>query len=166
MQHGCRFVGADISFDMIRAGRLPSSGGGHDPALVLCDAERLPFRDRSFDYVLCVRFFNLIPPEVAFTVLVEAARVSTGGVFVQVRCRRRNPVLQMIPELKRYAARAIRGQRPVSPAQRKRFDLPAFSSFAAMVDRAGLHIRRSYRTSRMLDPDPQRVYLLEHRAAH
>jgi hypothetical protein len=52
-------------------------------------------------------------------------------------------------------------QAPHAPG--KRFELPAFGDFAQMVERAGLAIGGAFRTSRSLDPDPQRVYLLEHK---
>lgn len=52
--------------------------------LVQSDAEHLPFRDGAFDLAVCMRFFHLIPRDVACSALREAARVSRRGVVLEM----------------------------------------------------------------------------------
>ena len=64
--HGHRVLGADISpemFGQVDSSRLRLTGV---QGLVGCDAERLPFADNSFDYVVSLRFFHFeLPVETA-----------------------------------------------------------------------------------------------------
>jgi len=63
------YVGSDIALINLEKAR---KNGLHD--LVLCDAEHLPFRDNSFDLVLCTEVLeHLIEPK---STLIEIARVS------------------------------------------------------------------------------------------
>lgn len=80
---GLAYVGADISMEMMsvlvgKHGR-PLEG----TSLVLCDAARLPFRDDSFDCVLCFKFISLVPKEVRLAILPEIARVTSRYLIAQ-----------------------------------------------------------------------------------
>ena len=63
---GCRVTRADLSPPMLHL-----AGGG-----VGADAAHLPFRDRSFDLVVCHRFLHHLHPEEMEPVLAELARVA------------------------------------------------------------------------------------------
>ena len=169
-KYGLELVGGDISLDMMRQARAVSSRAGIESMLVSCDAEQLPFRDRSFDYVLCMRFFNLIPPATAAAVLKEIGRISRRGAIVQIRFQGQNPLLRITADLRKSAGRMIRGQadgrtvpgRETAPAP-KRFPLPDFESFARMAQSAGLGVADLYNAGPLFEPDPLRICRLEHR---
>jgi SAM-dependent methyltransferase len=94
-------IGVDISPDMLHASlRLPAVAG-LSPLLVLGDAERLPLRDRSVEFIVCARLFNWLPPEVRTIVIKEFARIAVGGVLLQIRVRER-------PSLPAFGARLLR----------------------------------------------------------
>lgn len=75
--------GADISLDMLK--EWPASRK-HSPRLrdlVRTSAERIPFADGAFDYVVCLRFFHLgISRPMAFSILQEFARVAGKGIIL------------------------------------------------------------------------------------
>ena len=76
--------GADISLDMLV--QIPASRRNLASVrgLVQCDAERLPFADRSFDYVVCLRFFHFLPAPTACGILKEFARVAKKGIILHI----------------------------------------------------------------------------------
>ena len=88
---GHRVLGSDISIDMFR--QVPPERLQH-PAFrgfVMCDAEKLPYADESFDYVVCVRFLSLaLPPSTAEAALREFTRVAKKGVILHFALRQRN----------------------------------------------------------------------------
>jgi SAM-dependent methyltransferase len=71
-----RWVGLDVSPSML------ASAGRSAEARQLCgDVERLPFRDGSFDAVVCCRLLHHLREEAAFRhTLAELVRVSSGLV--------------------------------------------------------------------------------------
>ena len=79
-QLGYRVTGIDISRDMLQIadGRAKSNGVN----LVLGDCEFLPFKDKSFDYVMSIRFMGHLPPKTRIKVLQEFKRVSKKGTVV------------------------------------------------------------------------------------
>ena len=87
-QRKLQFVGADISREMMRMA-WTKEGVETDAAiplaLVQCDGEHLPFRDRRFDAVLCIRFMFHVPRQVRVQILREMARVSRRWLIVDVR---------------------------------------------------------------------------------
>jgi ubiquinone/menaquinone biosynthesis C-methylase UbiE len=82
---GHRILGTDISRDMLAQSRAGDAVRALAPALVQADAERLPLRDGSVDYVVCSRLFNWIPAPVAATMLGEFRRVAREGIILGVR---------------------------------------------------------------------------------
>ena len=80
---GKRVVAADRSIPMLSAARGKREGAVY----ACCDAERLPFADRSFDLVLSVRFLLHVPRDRRAGVLREMARVARRWVVVDVRHR-------------------------------------------------------------------------------
>jgi ubiquinone/menaquinone biosynthesis C-methylase UbiE len=88
LQRQLRFVGADISLEMMRAARTKigaTSSGGIPFALVQCNGEHLPFKDRSLDAVFSIRFMFHVPREVRIRILQEMARVSRRWLIVDFR---------------------------------------------------------------------------------
>ncbi|MFA4016207.1 MAG: hypothetical protein RUDDFDWM_001310 [Candidatus Fervidibacterota bacterium] len=83
---GISFVGADISLAMIvEAMRKPNKDCML--ALVVCDAEAIPFKDDVFDAVVCIRFMFHVPRDVQLRILREMRRVSKRWVIVEFRHR-------------------------------------------------------------------------------
>lgn len=85
-----QFVGADISWEMMQVARTKSGSeadGATPVALVQCDSEHIPFRDRAFDGVFSIRFMCHLPPAVRVRILREMGRVSRRWLIVDVRHR-------------------------------------------------------------------------------
>jgi SAM-dependent methyltransferase len=88
LQRGLRFVGADISLEMMRAAwtKVDAPSSGREPfALAQCDGEYLPFKGRSFDAVFSLRFMFHVPREARVRILQEMARVSRRWLVVDYR---------------------------------------------------------------------------------
>jgi ubiquinone/menaquinone biosynthesis C-methylase UbiE len=88
LQGQLRFVGADISLEMMRVARtkISAMSSGVVPcALVQCDGEHLPFMDRSVDAVFSIRFMFHAPREVRVRILQEMARVSRRWLIADFR---------------------------------------------------------------------------------
>jgi ubiquinone/menaquinone biosynthesis C-methylase UbiE len=80
-------VGADLSFEMMQVARGKGAGDPNVRGFVRCDAERLPFEDRSFDAVFSIRFVFHLPDDVRRNAIREMARVSREWVIVDYRHR-------------------------------------------------------------------------------
>jgi SAM-dependent methyltransferase len=97
-------VGLDRSAAMLGAGGAPG---------LLGDAERLPFRDGSFDLVLCCRLLHHLDPGAVERVLEELVRVGSDTLVVSfwnasgVQGWRRRLGLRRDPE----------GRRPIAPSR-------------------------------------------------
>jgi SAM-dependent methyltransferase len=88
LQRQLRFVGADISLEMMRAAWSKedvSQGGGVPLALVQCDGESIPLKSQSLDVVFSIRFMFHVPREVRIRILQEMARVSRRWLIVDLR---------------------------------------------------------------------------------
>jgi SAM-dependent methyltransferase len=80
--------GIDISADMLAAARA-ALGAAYDRCrMTLGSADELPYADRSFDLVVCFRFFGLIPLSMARRVLAQIERVSRGPMIIRVPVRK------------------------------------------------------------------------------
>lgn len=76
-RRGMRYVGVDISPPMLREARAVAAPGAEGGDLVLSAVERLPFRDDSFDLVVCCRLLHhLHDPDEVEIVARELVRVS------------------------------------------------------------------------------------------
>jgi len=86
--HG--FVGADVSLHMIEhaRGKLAVSDRSEGGGLVQCDAERLPFKDRSFDAGVSLRFMLHLDRAARRQVLAEMSRVTRRWLVIDVRHER------------------------------------------------------------------------------
>jgi ubiquinone/menaquinone biosynthesis C-methylase UbiE len=76
-------VGLDQSHSMARLARSRIPGN----RVVLADALRLPFADRSFDRVLTAHFYGHLPPDEREAFLSEASRVAAELVVVDSALR-------------------------------------------------------------------------------
>jgi len=86
MERGVRVIGVDIAPRMLARLREQLGPGHVPPDLLLGDATRPPFRDRSFRAVLMVHVLHLIADWQS--ALEEMRRVlAPGGVFLQDRTR-------------------------------------------------------------------------------
>ncbi len=81
------FTGADISREMMEVSRNRFGNSGLLNGMVRCDAESMPFRDRSFDSVVSIRFMFHVPREVRHNILKEMARISKGWLIIDYRHR-------------------------------------------------------------------------------
>lgn len=77
-RRGLRYVGVDVSWPMLREARSGEGGG-----LVMAVVDRLPFRDDSFDTVLCCRLLHhLAETQETEAVVRELVRVAHRMVIV------------------------------------------------------------------------------------
>jgi SAM-dependent methyltransferase len=77
-RRGMRYVGLDVSWPMLREARR-----GDESGLVMAVVDRMPFRDDSFDLVVCCRLLHhLHAPEEAEAVVRELVRVAHRMVIV------------------------------------------------------------------------------------
>jgi len=101
LNKGIRFIGADISREMMLQSRLPSRQAGLNPdisdaPLVQCDGARMPFKDNNFDVITSLRFLTtFIPQEARAPIFQEMSRVSRGWVIIE--CRHEN-ILSIVSE--------------------------------------------------------------------
>ncbi len=79
LESGNQPTGVDISPHMIEHAR---KNVGADVPILLGDAEKLPFEDRSFDGVTCMRLYQRVPSAIRIQMLREVKRVSRGWAIV------------------------------------------------------------------------------------
>ena len=81
---GFRVTGVDVSEQMIvrAAARWSAWTEVEQPALVVGDAESIPFEDATFDLVVSLRLMGHLPPATRIRVLREFRRVTSGHVIV------------------------------------------------------------------------------------
>jgi len=86
---GCdhHVYGLDVSSDMVAEAHAHAERYEARLTATLGEAESIPLRDRSIDYVLCVRLLNWVPLPVLANMLSEFGRVSRKGVLIHVRSR-------------------------------------------------------------------------------
>ena len=167
-------AGGDISIDMIRQVptsrlELPALRG-----LVLCDAQRLPFPDGSFDYVVCVR----LPPYTVLAVLREMTHIAKKGVIIQVPLKGRRLWDLAIATLATVGAE-VRHARWHAPTElfkkakealeiirKSRSDRSAgpplsytFPELEGLVEKVGFTVSKSYATESILRS--KRIWVIE-----
>lgn len=78
-----RYVGGDISREMLLVAKKKHDSIAKSFSMVQCDATALPFPDASFDCVLAFKFLSLLPEEMRAKVLREMRRVSRRYLVAQ-----------------------------------------------------------------------------------
>jgi len=84
--------GIDISRDMLQKARdrvlaLDSNHNRGDVGLVMGEAEHIPMRDSSIDYVVCIRLLNWVTKPIFKDIIKEFLRVARKGIIVGFRCQ-------------------------------------------------------------------------------
>jgi ubiquinone/menaquinone biosynthesis C-methylase UbiE len=77
-------TGADVSSNMIAVAskRRLTYNIGMRPDLVICEIEHLPFRNRTFECVICLRLLAMIPASARIPIVQELRRVSNRYVII------------------------------------------------------------------------------------
>lgn len=88
---GFRVTGGDISPEMIHVARARFAGR-RDVEFKAFDAERLPFSDRSFDYVTSYRLMCHLPPQTRTRVLNEMIRVTRKMLVINYHFEAGSPL--------------------------------------------------------------------------
>lgn len=85
LAEGINFIGADISIEMMRHFHSVLRPG-QIVSLIQCDAERMPFKDDSFDVITCLRFLTMkVPGEIRASIFKEMSRVSRAWIIIECR---------------------------------------------------------------------------------
>jgi ubiquinone/menaquinone biosynthesis C-methylase UbiE len=84
--------GIDISWDMLQEARervlaLGSNHNRDDVYLMIGEAEHIPMRDRSIDYVVCIRLLNWVTKPIFKDIIKEFHRVARKGIIIGFRCQ-------------------------------------------------------------------------------
>ena len=103
-------VGMDISFAMLELARKKL---GCQISLLAGEAERFPFADGSFDWVVSVRLFGHLPPPVRAAALAEVSRVVRHGAIIAFY------LLNPITRVRRFVKSLIQPNPHWHPASRE-----------------------------------------------
>lgn len=87
IDNGITFTGADLSTEMMQVSIAKFGKNKLLKGMVRCDAERLPFKDNSFDSVFSIRFMFHIPSPVRLKILQEMSRISSKWLIIDYRHR-------------------------------------------------------------------------------
>lgn len=76
LDEGNPVVAGDISLELLKISSHRLGNHQELKGFVLCEAEKLPFKDDAFDCVIAIRFMGMLPPPVRQNILLETRRVS------------------------------------------------------------------------------------------
>src|SRR3989304_8110858 len=79
------FTGADLAGEMMKVAKKRFGQSGLMQGMVRCDAENLPFKTKSIDSVVSIRFLFHIPESVRRNMLREMTRVSKSCLIIDYR---------------------------------------------------------------------------------
>lgn len=82
-ERGLDYFGTDVSHEMLEVLARDNPARNLQSRLIQCDGESLPFKDNSFDCVVTIRLFQLIPSEAKIAILKEMLRVSKKWLVVE-----------------------------------------------------------------------------------
>lgn len=83
LERGIGYFGTDVSHEMLEVLARDHPARNLNSRLIQCDGEYLPFADNSFDCVVTIRLFQLIPKEAKIAILKEMLRVSKQWLVVE-----------------------------------------------------------------------------------
>jgi ubiquinone/menaquinone biosynthesis C-methylase UbiE len=81
LEGGYQTSGADVSEAMLRVAGARLEHFANACSLCVADAERLPFQDRTFDGIVCVRLMGHVPPALRLQILSEMKRVTREWII-------------------------------------------------------------------------------------
>lgn len=81
------FTGADLSGEMMKVAKKRFGQSDLMQGMVRCDAEFLPFKNKSIDSVVSIRFMFHIPESVRHNILREMTRISKSCLIIDYRHR-------------------------------------------------------------------------------
>jgi len=82
-KHGYKTTGVDLGDGAIEVARREIARHGLNSDIEKANLEHLPFQDKSFDAVLCFRFFHHLPtPEIRERIVAELCRVASRYVLI------------------------------------------------------------------------------------
>lgn len=129
LKAGLRITGVDISSDMIEEARRRFGAEIQAFDLRVAAAEKLPFADRTFDYLICNRFIKWLPEEsLVATVAAEFRRVCRREMLIQVKVGGSSGETA-VTAIRRSIARIFR--RDDSGRQTARYSMSQLESFFA-----------------------------------
>src|SRR5262245_46434266 len=108
LDEGFVVTGSDISPQMLDVARQATGQRSGLRALDVADAARLPFANRSFDGITCMRLYHRVPPETRVVMLREVKRVGRGWAILYFG-------MTTVWLTIRRAVRRISGGRPSDP---------------------------------------------------
>jgi len=79
------FTGADLSGEMMKVAKKRFGQSGLMQGMVRCDAENLPFKTKSIDSVVSIRFMFHIPESIRHNILREMTRISKSCLIIDYR---------------------------------------------------------------------------------
>lgn len=91
MKRDYRVVGADLSEEMLEAGRRRLQGRRGLAGLVRCDIRQLPFRERVFDLVVCMRFIYYFDARQRAELIRSMSRLTRRWLILQYRLQETVP---------------------------------------------------------------------------
>lgn len=167
---GARVNAVDISEDMLNALKKRNSADGENLIIECADAESLPHKSDSFDFVICWRLVHLLPPIPAERVLCELARVCRGQIILQVfNVYRGGLIARKLRAIRQRVGKLLRS----TPSNRRIDDsstpwshIPSHpqteSNIFELISRCGLRLK-SAQTIGVYQGTLTRVYILERR---
>ncbi len=132
-----RVVGADISEEMLAATQRRLGGSRGLAGLVRCDVRQLPFRERSFDLVVCMRFLYYFGREERAALIREMSRLSRKWLLMQYRLQETVPSFLW----------RLRYRAGITDRDRSRRGLTVSDIRREVYDAAGLRVVRVRRVS-------------------
>lgn len=137
LENGFRWIGADISFEMMEVAREKTASFRNAIGNVRLESERMPFKTNSIDCVASIRFIYHVPTrEGRIAILRELGRISREWVMIDYNYP--NPLKAMYRRLGHL----------VKPPKRKR-RLSMREIYDELAE-AGLKVYRAYPVSRVL----------------
>jgi ubiquinone/menaquinone biosynthesis C-methylase UbiE len=82
LHHGMKVTGSDVSAQMLAEAREALNEHSNLVDLVHGDATALPFADREFEGVTCIRLYQRVPSSVRLEMLKEVRRVGQGWAIL------------------------------------------------------------------------------------